>query len=226
MVLSTEAPTVVVTVCRYAGHIFLGHWAEGRLSSIGDWYLAFGPRHFFYPSNFWGFACLPKVNVMEVMQSISWTDAMVSLSHTHTHTPGRRQTHADTNTHTHACRRRHTQKHRNTHAPKDTETHTHVRRCRHMHTHMGRHGHTQTHTDTPTNTHTHVHTETHTHADTRRYRHTQACPNANYLPDPLSYNTADTIDMIAHKYSLQFLLCRFREAALQNGQFKHHAVAA
>ena len=197
MVLSTEAPTVVVTVCRYAGHIFLGHWAEGRLSSIGDWYLAFGPRHFFYPSNFWGFACLPKVNVMEVMQSISWTDAMVSLSHTHTHTPGRRQTHADTNTHTHTHTRMQTQTHTDicthteTHTRADTdthrntETHTHLKTQKHTRTYADAdicthtwadtvtHRHTQTHPQTHTHTCTQKHTRTQTHADTDTHRHVQ-----------------------------------------------------
>ena len=129
MELSSDAPTVVVTVCRHAGHIFSGHWAEGRLSSIGDWRLAFGPWHFFYPSYFFGgFACLPKVNVMEVMQSISWTVVMVSLSHTHTHTHThtqkhtctQTQTHADTYTHTHT--HTNTQMHRETHRHADTDT--------------------------------------------------------------------------------------------------------
>ena len=76
------------------------------------------------------------------MQSISWTDAMVSLSHKyirtqkHTHT----QTHKDTNAYTHmhayALADRNTDERRNVH----THTYTHARTLKHantqIHTHM------------------------------------------------------------------------------------------
>src|SRR4029434_3886618 len=87
-----------------------------------------------------------------VLLSCSFSPAVSSELHTHTH--------------------RRTHRHRHTHTDIHTHTHTYTERHTHTHTYKDRQTHTQTqNTDSLSHTRTHTHTHTHTHIHTCTLHH-------------------------------------------------------